>query len=147
MSNPSALLEEVAPPASARVLDGASQRNADFPVWFRGQQAAAWTEFQNLPMPAVKDQAWRFSNVKALDLAPYQISSAALPDEEMRELLDRSTELSETDGRLVFADDHLLARDARLIDVFVAASPVFEKLRSTSVRSASSGCVAGERCS
>ncbi len=127
MSNPSALLEEVAPPVSTRVLDGAPQRNADLPSWFREQQAAAWTEFQNLPTPAVKDQAWRFSNVKALDLAPYHLSSVALSDPEARELLNRSIELSETDGRLVFADDHLLERDV-LSEKWRAAGVIFQPL-------------------
>jgi Fe-S cluster assembly protein SufD len=122
MSNTSALLEEVAPPSVERILDGASSRNADLPGWFREQQQAAWTEFQNLPMPAVKDQAWRFSNIKALDLDPYHLPSAAISDADARHLLDRSTELSETAGRLVFVDDRLLERDAP-----------FEKLRAAGV--------------
>ncbi len=73
-------------------------------------------------MPAVKDQAWRFSNIKALDLDPYHLPSAAISDADARHLLDRSTELSETAGRLVFVDDRLLERDAP-----------FEKLRAAGV--------------
>ncbi|MEO6871191.1 MAG: Fe-S cluster assembly protein SufD [Chthoniobacterales bacterium] len=127
MSNPSALLEEIAPPTATRLLDGCSHRDADLPAWFREQQQAAWTEFQNLPTPAVKDQAWRFSNVKALDLAPYHLPSAAVSGADARELLDRSSELSETGGRLVFADDHLLERDV-LSEKLRAAGVIFQPL-------------------
>ncbi len=127
MSNPSALLEEIAPPAALQVLDGAQNRNADLPAWFREQQQAAWTEFQNLPMPALKDQAWRFSNVKALDLAPYHLPSIAPSEADARELLERSTELSEIGGRMVFADDHLLERDV-LSEKLRAAGVIFQPL-------------------
>ncbi len=128
MSNQSALLEEMPATASenAPILAGDAKRNADLPAWFREQQQAAWTEFQNLPAPAVKDQAWRFSNVKALELAPYLFPST-LSDGDARDLLDRSVELSETGGRLVFADDHLLERDV-LSEKLRAAGVIFQPL-------------------
>jgi len=72
-------------------------------------------------MPARTDQAWRFSNIAALDLSPYRIS-APVSEEDSREILHRSTGLNETAGRLVFADDHLLER-----------SIFSEKLRKTGV--------------
>ena len=127
MSNPSALLEEIASPAAPRVLGGAQNRNAEMAAWFREQQQVAWTEFQNLPMPALKDEAWRFSNVKALDLTPYYLPSVAPSDADAHELLDRSTELSEIGGRLVFADDHLLERDV-LSEKLRAAGVIFQPL-------------------
>ena len=128
MSTPSALLEEMpsTAPENAPLLAGIGQRNADLPGWFREQQQAAWTEFQHLPEPALKDQAWRFSNVKALDLAPYQLPSA-ISDDDARDLLARSTELTETAGRLVFADDHLLERDV-LSEKLRAAGVIFQPL-------------------
>ena len=127
MSNPSALLEEIAPPPAPGVLDGIHERNADLPVWFREQQQSAWTEFQSLPMPTAKDQAWRFSNVKALDLAPYHLPATTLSDAEARKLLERSSELREIGGRLVFADDHLLERDV-LSEKLRAAGVIFQPL-------------------
>ena len=128
MSNPSALLEEIAAaaPETGGILGGIGNRNADLPAWFGEQQQVAWTEFQSLPMPVPKDQAWRFSNVKALDLAPYQLPGA-LSDAEARDLLDRSTELSETGGRMVFADDHFLERDV-LSEKLRAAGVIFQPL-------------------
>lgn len=109
------------------ILSGPGERNADLPAWFREQQRSAWIEFQNLPMPALKDQAWRFSNVKALDLAPYRFVAAPLSDSQTRDLLERSSELSETSGRLIFADDHLLEREA-LSEQLRDAGVIFQPL-------------------
>ena len=112
MSDSSAVLEEetVSEPENNGILSGhRDQRDETVPAWFADQRGAAWTQFQSLPMPARTDQAWRFSNIAALDLSPYRIS-APVSEEDAREILHRSTGLNETAGRLVFADDHLLER-------------------------------------
>ena len=61
-------------------------------------------------MPNRKDQAWRFSNVNALDLAPFVVGNSIARIDRER-ILERSTSLEEVAGRLIFADDHLLRRD------------------------------------
>jgi len=129
MSNPSAVLEgmsEVAPEPSG-ILGGRPGRAHDkLPAWFGDQQQVAWTQFQSLPMPARTDQAWRFSTVAALDLAPY--ATAHPPSSsEAREVLERSTGLGKTAGRLVFADDHFLERDV-LSEKLRAAGVIFQPL-------------------
>jgi len=114
MSNQSAVLDEVAESVSesgpAGILGGPPERESISPGWFRDQQRAAWAEFQSLPMPVRKDQAWRFSNIDALNLAPYS-GAEALAEVDRHEILDRSTELDNISGRLVFADDQFLGRD------------------------------------
>jgi len=80
------------------------------PAWFREQQRAAFVKFEALPYPNRKDQAWRFSNVNALDLSSYNFG-AALSQNKRDEILDRSLGLNEVAGRLIFADDQLLRRD------------------------------------
>jgi Fe-S cluster assembly protein SufD len=113
MSNPSAVLEEMSEvaPESTGILDGLPSRADDkLPAWLSDQQASAWTQFQSLPMPTRTDQAWRFSNVGALDLAPYA-TGQPLSAADGREVLERSIGLDEPSGRLVFADDHFLERD------------------------------------
>jgi Fe-S cluster assembly protein SufD len=112
MSNSSAVLEETATakPEMAGILGGIQRRRDEtLPAWFVDQQRAAWTQFQSLPMPARTDQAWRFSNIGALDLSPYS-TGGVLSDADGREILERSVGLDETSGRLVFADDHFLER-------------------------------------
>jgi Fe-S cluster assembly protein SufD len=129
MSNSSAVLEEMSEvaPEPTGILGGLSSRAVDkLPAWFGDQQASAWTQFQSLPMPARTDQAWRFSNVAALDLAPYR-TGRPLPAADGRDVLERSTSLDETSGRVVFADDHLVEGDA-LSEKLRAAGVIFQPL-------------------
>jgi ABC-type transport system involved in Fe-S cluster assembly, permease component len=79
-----------------------------------------------MPYPNRKDQAWRFSNVKALDLSNYNFG-APLRQSEREEILERSSGLNEVAGRLVFADDHLLRRDP-LPQKLLAAGVVLKPL-------------------
>ena len=73
-------------------------------------QEAAWSTFTSTPMPVRTDERWRFANVKDLDLGAY---TQPLPiDEAAREeLLGRSRGMAGTAGRMVFANDQLLARE------------------------------------
>jgi Fe-S cluster assembly protein SufD len=82
----------------------------ELPDWFREQQRAAWNQFESLPQPTRKDQAWRFSNVGLLDLAPFRIS-ALLSDDDRKNILKYSRGLDSYAGRMVFANDHLIERD------------------------------------
>ena len=74
------------------------------------EQAEAWEKFSAIPMPARTNENWRFANVKDLDLSPY---SLALPlgDATGDELLARSRGLAAVAGRMVFANDQLLAHE------------------------------------
>ena len=74
------------------------------------EQREAWEKFQSLPMPVRTDENWRFANVKSLDLSSFQ---APLPVEDAvrDDLLARSQSLAKSAGRMVFANDQLLARD------------------------------------
>src|SRR5689334_1341345 len=127
--NSSALLEEetAVEPKPAGILVGIEGRTDDaLPAWFADQQRAAWTQFQSLPMPARTDQAWRFSSIGALDLSPYR-RATPVSEEEGRDILERSALLDQTSGRLVFADDHILERDA-LPEKLRKAGVIFQPL-------------------
>jgi Fe-S cluster assembly protein SufD len=80
------------------------------PDWFRDQQRAAWKQFESLPKPTRKDQAWRFANVDLLDLTPFKFGGT-LSDHDRAEILDQSRGLDEVAGRLIFAADELVHRD------------------------------------
>ena len=129
MSNQTAVLDEVIESvpqqestAAHAILSGIPEgRSADLPEWFRERQQEAWARFTSLPMPTRKEQAWRFSNVSALDLAPFSLGEP-IRQAQRSEILERSTGLEKVAGRLIFADDHLLRRD-----------PLDEKLRSLGV--------------
>ncbi len=127
--DPSAVLEKTAAivPENAAILGGPQSRGDDSrPAWFGDQQQSAWTQFQSLPMPVRTDQAWRFSNVGALDLSPFSLARP-LAEADGREVLERSVGLDETCGRLVFADDHFLERDV-LSEKLRNAGVIFQPL-------------------
>lgn len=83
-----------------------------FPAYFQERQRAAWERFQSLPMPARTDQAWRFADVKALDLAPYRVAEP-VGDAGRAALLKRSRGVTDSSGRMVFANDRLLAHEVQ----------------------------------
>jgi len=81
----------------------------DLPDWFSDQQRAAWDQFQLLPQPTRKDQAWRFSNVGLLDLAPFK-SGPPLSEDDRKNILKYSRGLEQYAGRMIFANDQLIER-------------------------------------
>ena len=94
---------------AAPILSGPSD-SREFPDWFRDQQGEAWQQFEALPNPTRKDQAWRFSNVGLLDLAPIKIS-APLTEDDRKNVLKYSRGLDKYAARLDFANDQLIERD------------------------------------
>ena len=74
------------------------------------EQTEAWEKFAALPMPVRTDENWRFANVKDLDLTPYT-HAESLGDATSDELLARSRGLAAVAGRMVFANDRLLAQE------------------------------------
>jgi Fe-S cluster assembly protein SufD len=94
---------------SGSILSGPSDLH-EFPDWFRDQQREAWQQFEALPTPTRKDQAWRFSNVALLDLAPFKIS-APLSEDDRKNVLKYSRGLDKYAARMVFANDQLIERD------------------------------------
>src|SRR5215831_3894698 len=112
MSYGTVVLEDVTQPATMPDIVSAPQKAMRaLPAWFRQQREQGWREFSTLATPTRKDQAWRFSNVGALDLTPYRFG-AAPSDDEQAEILERSTALNGNAERLIFANDQLLERDA-----------------------------------
>ncbi|MDQ2866931.1 MAG: Fe-S cluster assembly protein SufD [Verrucomicrobiota bacterium] len=116
MSHGTAVLDEVkeTPAVQSTLLSAPGDDARDLPAWFREQRAQGWREFSTLPQPTRKDQAWRFSNVDALDLSSYETQSA-LSNDQREEILSRSQPLQPGSGRLIFANNQLLAHDAGLL--------------------------------
>src|SRR5215470_1234291 len=107
------------------VLSGPSDTR-EFPDWFRDQQRAAWEQFESLPQPTRKDQAWRFANVGLLDLTPFRFGGT-LTEEERGGILERSHGLDEVAGRMIFAGDQLLRRDV-ISDQLKKRGVIFQSL-------------------
>jgi Fe-S cluster assembly protein SufD len=82
----------------------------DLPGWFREQQAEAWRKFESIPRPSRKDQAWRFSNVDLLDLAPFRVPGS-LSDDDLKNVLKYSRGLAQSAARMIFANNQLVERN------------------------------------
>src|SRR5438309_3348832 len=106
------LMSSIAPAeivSSKAILSGPIE-SGDLPHWFREQQRAAWRKFESIPRPTRKDQAWRFSNVDLLDLAPFKIPNP-LSDDDRKNILKYSRGLDQYAGRMIFANDQLVERN------------------------------------
>ena len=106
----------------------------DFPDWFCDQQRAAWEQFESLPKPTRKDQAWRFASVDLLDLTPFKFGGT-LSDDARAEILDQSRGLDEVAGRLIFAGDQLVHRDV-ISDQLRQRGVIFQPLERAMVEHA-----------
>src|SRR6266508_3318454 len=120
--------EEAAP-----ILSGPAELR-ELPEWFRDRQRAAWKQFESLPNPTRKDQAWRFSNVGLLDLAKFQVGGT-LTEEERDAILERSRGLDVVAGRMVFAGDQLIERDV-ISDQLKKRGVIFQPLERAMVEHA-----------
>jgi len=100
--NETATIEKQAAP----ILSGPGEAR-EFPDWFRDQQSAAWNQFESLPKPTRKDQAWRFANVNLLDLSPFKYGGT-LTETERATILEQSRGLEEVAGRMIFAGDRIV---------------------------------------
>src|SRR5439155_25639288 len=94
---------------SAPILSGPSELR-EFPDWFHDQQREAWKKFEELPTPTRKDQAWRFSNVALLNMAPFTIS-ARLFEYDRIDVLKYSCGFDHYAARLIFANVQLIEID------------------------------------
>jgi Fe-S cluster assembly protein SufD len=115
------------------ILSGPSE-SREFPDWFRDQQGAAWKQFESLPKPTRKDQAWRFANVALLDLSPFKYGGT-LTENERVTILEQSRGLEEVAGRMIFAGDQLIERDV-ISDQLKKRGVIFQSLERAMVEHA-----------
>jgi Fe-S cluster assembly protein SufD len=115
---------------AAQVLSGPVE-SREFPDWFRDQQRAAWQQFEALPKPTRKDQAWRFSNVALLDLTPFNYGGR-LAEDGRAAILEQSRGLNEVAARLIFAGDELVHRDV-ISDQLKKRGVIFQSLERAMV--------------
>ena len=88
-----------------------------WPEWFVASRQRGWEDFQKLPVPAAKDEKWRFSNVRALALDAFRYPGAVT---EPAALTARSTGLGESAARFVFGNNRLLSATAPAADLVKA---------------------------
>lgn len=84
-------------PAESWLPAGAAPTIADCPAWLKQLQQEAMTQYQDLGLPGVRDEQWRYTNLRSLQ--SIEFNYAAKPTTETR--------LEGTDlPRLVFVNGH-----------------------------------------
>ena len=86
------------------------------PEWLRERRAHAWDVYERTPMPTIRLEEWRYTNLKKkLDLDSLQLSDAeAMSDdastwpERLRAAMDEDREAS---GHIVIIDSHVVHAD------------------------------------
>jgi len=72
---------------SAEVVEALSAFKGE-PEWLREKRLEAWRAFEGLPMPTLRDEAWRYtdiSDVTVEDFVPYASSPKATSEDELPE--------------------------------------------------------------
>jgi Fe-S cluster assembly protein SufD len=92
-----------------------------WPDWFREQQAAAWADYEAMPPPTRRNEAWRFSNIAAIDLAEFR---AAPPVESEGKLINLSQGQEQFSAKLVFGNNALLHQDNESLPAGVILKPL-----------------------
>lgn len=106
-----------------------SREEASAPGWFHARSEAAWTEFQTLPLPGLKDENWRYSSAKKIELEDH--SPAAAPSLASIQAALAATEgLKERAARFVFVNDTLVESDTAGLPAGVVCVSFAEALKT-----------------
>lgn len=99
------------------------------PGWFLARSEAAWTEFQKLPLPGLKDENWRYSNAKKIELSDHK--PAATPAEaSIQAALAATQGLKERAARFVFVNDTLVESETSALPAGVVCVSFAEALKT-----------------
>lgn len=114
---------------STGLLSISPARSTSTPAWFTTRSNAAWTEFQSLPLPGLKDEHWRYSNAKKIELETH--APAKQPTTEQSKAALAATEgLKERATRFVFVNDMLVESDTSGLPAGVVCVSLAEALQS-----------------
>lgn len=80
---------------------------SDSPSWFQSRATSAWSEFQSLPVPGIKDEHWRYSNAKRIALDTL-INATPASAADVQRAIECSKGLAKTAARFVFVNEVLV---------------------------------------
>ncbi len=99
------------------------------PGWFHARSEVAWTEFKSLSLPGLKDENWRYSSAKKIELADH--SPAVSPTAANIQAALAATEgLKERAARFVFVNDTLVESDTAGLSAGVVCVSFEEALKT-----------------
>jgi len=108
----------------------ASQQGA--PAWWQELKKKAFAAYGALPLPTRKNETWRFASISGLSLEGYDFGATATGAVHT-ELADRARLVAQRAGRIVFADNQLVAHE-RVSDELAARGVIFAPLAEAIVK-------------
>lgn len=106
--------------STAPAADTQFQEDLSWPAWFRELQAQAWTEFLSTPAPTRLDEAWRFSNLRTLELSGLNYEAPPISTS----LISSSTGMAPDATRLIFSNHTLIAEETSRLPKGVVVAPL-----------------------
>lgn len=101
-------------------------RDGHWPDWFAADQQAAWEDFLATPEPKRTDEAWRFSNIRALSLQNFH-TGRSIANEAA--LMAASNGYARIAAKFVFANDRVIGRELLSLPEGVIALPLEDAIR------------------
>ena len=81
--------------------------SANEPQWLLDRRTSGSQNYSNLPVPAAKDENWRFASVLSQDIHAFKL--APMPnDDAIQHALSHSTLVEDPIAEFIFVDDHLV---------------------------------------
>ena len=108
---------------STLIEQNVTPTSSNWPTWFAAEQKAALADYEQSPTPTRRHEAWRFANLKPLDLSTFV---DAAPVSAEGRLINSSTGLGEFSAKMVFGNNALLHKSAQTLPQGV----IFESLES-----------------
>ena len=127
-----ALLEEKSVKRS--FFDAPEGADGNLPDWYTESRAAAWREYDEAPWPKRTHEAWRFADLKKLVFDDI-VDAVEVGEVDGADLITRSVALEENAGRIILANDRLIA-DPLLDAEFEEKGVIFKPLSRALVEDA-----------
>jgi Fe-S cluster assembly protein SufD len=107
-------------------FDAPAGVDGHLPDWYSEVRTAAWNEYEQAPWPKRTHEAWRFADLKKLAFDDI-VDAGEVGETEGGDLITRSVALEENAGRIIFANDRLIA-DPLLDAEFAQKGVIFKPL-------------------
>jgi len=98
-----------------------TESEAGWPAWFSEIQQAAAKNFESTPAPTRRDEPWRFSDLKAIDLTGFV---PAGPVSSEGRLITASQSLPDFAAKMVFGNNSLLVQESPFLPDGVIFKPL-----------------------
>ncbi len=115
-------------------FDAPESADGNFPDWYTEARQAAWKDYEEAPWPKRTHEAWRFADLKKLAFDDV-LDAGEVGEEDGAELITRSTALKENAGRIILANDRLIA-DPLLDAEFAQKGVIFKPLSQALIEDA-----------